>query len=150
MNRPFDLIRLRDRDMARRECVVPRTHDLSEGFSSSRFRDSSCNLEVSGRLIGRFYSLVTQAPAISSPRKATRRRVYLLDRAPTLLGNNNVGYQTEKPVERQEVERTNWRRRWREREGREKENRRANPGYVKQNYWLSGILITCGINGAVR
>lgn len=135
--------------MARRECVAPRTRVLSEGLSSSRFQDSSCNLEVSACLIGRFYNLVTQAPAISSPRKAPRR-VYLLDRAPTLLGNNNVGQQTEKPVERQEVERTNWRRRWREREGREKENRRANPGYVKQNYWLSGILITCRINGAVR
>lgn len=70
--------------------------------------------------------------------------------AKTVRSNNNVGQQTEKPVERQEVERTNWRRRWREREGREKENRRANPGYVKQNYWLSGILITCRINGAVR
>lgn len=107
-NRPrFDLIRFRSCDMAQGEHVVlGRIHDLSEGFSSSRFQDSSCSLGASGRLIGRFCSLATQAPAISSPRKAFWR-VYLLDRAPTLLGNNNTGYQTEEPVVRQ-IGRTNW------------------------------------------
>jgi len=118
----FDLIQLRGFDTVRREHVVFRTRDLLEGFSSTRFQDSSCSLEASGRLIGRFCSLVTQAPAISSPRKAPRR-VYLLDRVPTLLGNNNnAGYQTEKPVVRREVE-TNWRRSRRSgKGGREKED----------------------------
>lgn len=118
----FDLIRLRGCDTARGGHVASRTRDLSDGFSSSRFQDSSCSLEASGHLIGRFCSLVTQAPAISSPRKAPRR-VYLLDPAPTLLGNSNAGYQTEKPVVRREVERTNWRRRS-GRGRREKQDRR--------------------------
>lgn len=119
----FDLIRLRGCDIARGERVVLRICDLSEGFSSSRFQDSSCSLRASGRLIGRFCSHATQAPAISSPHKVLWR-VYLLDRAPTLLGNNNPGYQTEKPVVRRQVERTNWRKRKSGRGRRDKEDRR--------------------------